>query len=922
MSINIKKINGALTSDLEIAFTLITATKPNVVTKEFLLNPDGTLNKKTTAHVTAGIMEKINVKGITAFVDILPNLESNQCLVYGVTEHKTVNLMTEKSWALSGRPDTAVPRAAKHMKWPAKGGILMLDYDPPKNGASLSHEELVAQLKLFCPWLQNVAMVWWPSTSSCIYNGDIELTGIRGQRIYIMVKNGSDIPRLGKVINTQLWVNGIGHFEASKSGSLLERSLFDSSVWQTNRIDFAAGAKCHDGLEQKRGNPKLIAGEVSVLDSLAAVPDPSPEEVAKAESHKSTAKAAKREEAAKERQAWIDSQVDELVKKMPGIDIEHAEATVRRAVESRVLMGDWQVMVVYGDAVKAFSVLQILDNPNDFHGLETLDPLEPDYDGGRPVGKLFLFGARPCVHSMAHGGVTYKLIRQPASIEVANGKIHETTNSAFDVLRQNPDVFDFGAGIATLGDNGKLLLLDCHSLGYVLSGIVQFHRRKKIHDGEVISFINPPYSVCKNILALYSTHKLKKLVAVITAPTLRLDGSVLSSLGYDAMTGLLLDAVETPPIIPDKPSKEQAKAALERLWIPFAEFPFVTALDRAVFLAAILTSVVRAALPTAPAIGLDAPVQSSGKTLAARCLGVLATGIEPGILPHTASGSDEEMRKRLFAILRNGDRIVLLDNILGTFDSAAMAALLTSETYSDRVLGRSEVPSVPNRALVIFTGNNLSFSGDMARRVLVSRIDPQTDQPFAREFKLNPVQYCLEHRQQMVADALTLIRFYLSSGVAPLGTGKMGSFEMWDSWVRQTVLFVDKELALGVFGDIMEKVIANQATEPEQEYLGQLMQAWDKVYGGTWQFLNDVISDCLATHSPHAQAITSDQKALAESMNDFIVSRKELTAKALGKRLQHCKDRIVGGMRFEQSKVGKDASRWRIFVLPVVPIKT
>lgn len=671
-----------------------------------------------------------------------------------------------------------------------------------------------------------------------------------------------------------------------------------------------------------RGNPTIISGETVVLDSLSVVPALSPEEVAQAEANKSTAKAGKREEAAKLRQAWIETKTDELVKTLHSNDKERAEATVRRAVEFKVLMGDWQVYVMYGDSVQLFSIQHILDNPNDFHGLETLDPLEPDYDGGRPVGKLFLFGARPCLHSMAHGGVTYKLARQPASIEVVKGKIFETTNAAFEVLCQTPDVYDFGAGIVTLGDNGRLMMLDAHSLSYVLSGIVQFYRRKNTQNGEVSSLIDPPFIVCKSILSMYNTKKLNKLVAVITASTLRSDGSVLSSLGYDAMTGLLLDAVEQPPIIPDKPSKEQAKAALERLWIPFAEFPFVTPLDRAVFLAAILTSVVRAALPTAPAFGLDAPVQSSGKTLAARCLGVLATGIEPGILPHTASGSDEETRKRLFAILRNGDRIVLLDNILGTFDSAAMAALLTSETYSDRVLGRSEIPSVPNRALVTFTGNNLNFSGDMARRVLVSRIDPQTDKPFAREFEINPAAYCLEHRQQMVADALTCIRFYLTSGVAQLGKGRMGSFEAWDTWVRQTVLFVDKELAPGMFGDVMEKVIANQAADPEQESLGQLMQAWNHVYGNTWQLLSDVIGDCHEASSQHLPAINLDKKALAETMNDFVASRKELTAKALGKRLQHCKDRIVGGMRFEQSKVGKEASRWRVCVLPDAPKNT
>lgn len=902
-----------------LSLTRITSTKPDAVTKEFFLNPNGTLRKTTTAHVTAGTMETIRVSGLEDFSGLLQTLTVNNCLTYGVTGHDNIDLMTEKAWVQAGRPDNALPRSSKHMSWDKDGGIFMLDYDPPKDKGTqaLTREELITSLKAVCPWLQDVAMLWWPSTSSCIYLGDKELSSIKGQRIYIGVNNAMDIPRLGKVVNTLLWANGIGYFEVSKSGSLLDRGLFDGSVWQPNRIDFAAGAMCHDGLEQRRGAPLLMQGKLMVLDSLATVPDPSPDVVATAEANKAKAKAEKREEAAKVRQEWVDLRVAELIKSTPDMPKEHAEATVRRAVGNQVLMGDWQIKVMYGDAVHAFSVLHILDHPNEFHGLETLDPLEPDYDGGRPVGKIFIFGARPCLYSMAHGGTPFKLVRQPVGIEIVKGKIREATDAAIEALRQAPEVFDFGTGIVTLGNSDRLQPLDSNGLSYVLSGIVQFYIRKDTPKGVVDSYANPPASLCNSILSLHEVRRLKTLVALITAPTLRPDGTVLSSQGYDVATGLLFDAVEPPPGIPDKPTKEQSIAALDRLWKPFADFPFVTPLDRAVFLAAMLTAVVRAALPTAPGFGFDAPTQSSGKTLLARCLGVLATGNEPGVFPHTAGGSDEETRKRLFAALRAGDRVILLDNILGSFDSAAMAALLTCDTYRDRVLGYSEVSSVPNRTLVLFTGNNLTFAGDMPRRVLVCRIDPQTDQPFARTFDLNPVQYCLEHRQQMVADALTLIRFSLSSGVTPLGAGRMGSFEAWDSWVRQTILYIERELCPGNFGDVMDQIIANQATDPEQESLGRLLQAWRKVFGDKWQSVSEVLDVYRNVASSYKSQLAQGEEELVEAIDDFHVSKKPLSTKVLGKMLSYRKDRIVGGMRLKQSKVGKEASHWRVEKMPI-----
>jgi hypothetical protein len=91
--------------------------------------------------------------------------------------------------------------------------------------------------------------------------------------------------------------------------------------------------------------------------------------------------------------------------------------------------------------------------------------------------------------------------------------------------------------------------------------------------------------------------------------------------------------------------------------------------------------------------------------LLAQCVAALSTGSTPEIYPHISDRDDAEMRKRLFAALLAGDRAILLDNILGTFDSAAMASLLTTEMYKDRILSKSESPTVPNNAIVLLTGD-------------------------------------------------------------------------------------------------------------------------------------------------------------------------------------------------------------------------
>ena len=46
---------------------------------------------------------------------------------------------------------------------------------------------------------------------------------------------------------------------------------------------------------------------------------------------------------------------------------------------------------------------------------------------------------------------------------------------------------------------------------------------------------------------------------------------------------------------------------------------------------------------------------------------------------------------------------------------------------------------------------------DTCRRVLLARIDPKSEQPFAREFAFDPATVVTRQRQQLVVDMLTII---------------------------------------------------------------------------------------------------------------------------------------------------------------------
>jgi hypothetical protein len=75
--------------------TLLTATTPCTVTKEFSIDTGGNVVKKTTAQVSAGRMEVVEFRDAKAFAALLGKLDTNQCLIYGVPQISPVALVTE-----------------------------------------------------------------------------------------------------------------------------------------------------------------------------------------------------------------------------------------------------------------------------------------------------------------------------------------------------------------------------------------------------------------------------------------------------------------------------------------------------------------------------------------------------------------------------------------------------------------------------------------------------------------------------------------------------------------------------------------------------------------------------------------------------------------------------------------------------------
>ncbi|WP_425040869.1 hypothetical protein [Primorskyibacter sp. S187A] len=244
-----------------IKVTQVTARVPRVLSKRYELQ-NGELNIKPGGHMTEGFCNVIEIADMHQFAELIAGLRSNEALIYGVPKGlDTARIVTKEEFELAkenGKPGI-IARTNDCFEWPDGPGIFMIDYDPDDGGTALSKNELLELFEKICPELNGVPKVWWASSSSHICTeGGADLTGLRGQRIYVPVSDARKIPELSKAFEARFWAAGHGYIRISKSGTCLKRTPMDHAVYQPNRLDIAAGASTGEGLKQMRGAPEVV----------------------------------------------------------------------------------------------------------------------------------------------------------------------------------------------------------------------------------------------------------------------------------------------------------------------------------------------------------------------------------------------------------------------------------------------------------------------------------------------------------------------------------------------------------------------------------------------------------------------------------------------------------------------------------------
>jgi Bifunctional DNA primase/polymerase, N-terminal len=297
---------------------------------------------------------------------------------------------------------------------------------------------------------------------------------------------------------------------------------------------------------------------------------------------------------------------------------------------------------------------------------------------------------------------------------------------------------------------------------------------------------------------------IRPIVGIAEAPTMRPDGSIVQVQGYDEATGYLYVPSATFPVIQERPTQDDARAALALLDELFCDFPYVDAAHAAVPISAILTLLARPAIDGAvPAFVFDASTRGTGKTLQTDAIALVGTGrgaprkdypTKSYVTAHGQSVrvNEEELAKVLAAYALRGVQLFCLDNVTCPFGCGALDAVLTaSDTVDLRVLGKSEVPTLPWRALVLATGNNFTLAGDTVRRALVSRLESSLENPEGRsDFRHRDLRaWVRANRSPLVVAGLTLLRAYVVAGRPDMGRPTWGSFEAWSALIPSALVF-------------------------------------------------------------------------------------------------------------------------------------
>lgn len=842
------------------------------LTKRLSLNAAAALIADGSACVMSlGAARVADAPSAAALAEIIAGLESNEALGLGVLADGTEAEVVTKA-VMNGHPGPGmIARTADSITFrPGAPAWCLLDFDAKGMPASVRQKiddlgGFAAAIAAVLPEIAGMARVARASTSAGLARVDTgaPIAGSSGQHLYLLARDGADIPRFLKALHARAWLAGLGWLMAGAGGQALERSIVDRMVGEPERLAFEGAPVLVPPLVQDAAARRPIATEGAALDTLAAMPPLTIAETARlremidAERHRIAG------DLAASRSRFIERHAAEIATRT-GASLPAARRIAERHAEG-ILLPD--VSLPFDDpALAGSTVAQVLADPQRFAGETLADPLE-GVGYGRCCAKILLRSdGSPWINSFAHGRTIYELRHDAASVRRAID--HATAPDAIDVfvnyalaadLRadENEELIAAASRVSGIGTRaiGKRLaderaehaarriqaeasrraaerddprpsleapLPDAEwlpvmaALNEVLGkspapeppmrdadGCLVAITERSIASMHLLTSANvngdapaeelqaaPPMPLITRLddpqaAELIEQHieyiietksdgkrpvhlgaqfvkhfvrrhddALPRVSAVLTLPVVSGRGELLSGRGLDRKLGVVFRIPEALMAnLPDPRAigPTQIARAMQFLADEWLADVATTYEGKCVLIAMAISIVERSLLPERPGFFISAGKRGTGKTTVASMISSAVLGMRAAAAAW--SPDPEERRKTLFAALAEGAPLIVWDNIplAAALQCPSIEKALTSETYSDRVLGVSERRTVPSATIQVFTGNNVTAAGDLASRCLTARLTADRPDPENRPFRHpDPIGWTLANRPKIL----------------------------------------------------------------------------------------------------------------------------------------------------------------------------
>lgn len=363
---------------------------------------------------------------------------------------------------------------------------------------------------------------------------------------------------------------------------------------------------------------------------------------------------------------------------------------------------------------------------------------------------------------------------------------------AREVLAAMPEgrLYRFGGIVGELRREGGTLAHRALSPGAVALTSMSWaeyrdHRFGKNGEAKVVR-VNPGnYEGSVIIDAAATDPKVRELAGVYSHPAVAGDAVVLRA-GFNPEVGLYFDE---PASLRGLTPALDLTAVKCRAWLLDFLTDFTEVLDPANLANAvglIVTAFVRPSLVGFP-VPLHAALSSmegSGKSILCEAFVGEAVMGRPSANLHIGRDKDEAA-KTLFAYARSGASCIVLDNVQGgtTLDDAHLASTVTRPTFAARVLGVSEMRELPNLFVPMLTGNNVTFSPELSRRVVPVLFTPKRALR-DRTFKHEARSWVKSNRRRLAEVVLGAVERWKAAGRPAHPSGRtLRGFDEWGHMV-------------------------------------------------------------------------------------------------------------------------------------------